>query len=134
MEIDLELNASQSDVRIEQIYQRLQVTPEQITAFCQRWKIIELAVFGSVLRDDFRVAGDDPSDIDLLYVFDSEVSYGFEFFDLKDELEILVNRKVDLVSKQGIANSRNWLRRKSILESASNLYLKFHLQGSGNRE
>ncbi|MDJ1173284.1 nucleotidyltransferase family protein [Roseofilum capinflatum] len=122
MDTDVKSNVSLSNGLIETIYKRLQVTPEQIMAFCQKWKIIELAVFGSVLRDDFRVAGDDPSDIDLLYVFDSGVTYGFEFFDIKEELEHLCDRKVDLVSKQGIANSRNWLRRKSILESAQVIY------------
>ncbi|OJJ24465.1 DNA polymerase subunit beta [Roseofilum reptotaenium AO1-A] len=107
-----------------QIYQRLQVTPEQVVAFCQKWKIIELSVFGSVLRDDFRSADNDPSDIDLLYVFDPGVTYGFDFWDIQEELERLFCRKVDLVSKQGIGKSRNWLRRKSILESAQVIYGK----------
>lgn len=124
METNLESKVYTPDLLIERIYQRLQVTPEQIMAFCQKWKIIELAVFGSVLRDDFRVAGDDPSDIDLLYIFESGVTYGFEFFDIQEELEHLCGRKVDLVSKQGIANSRNWLRRKSILESAQVISIK----------
>ena len=53
---------------MQQIYQRLNTTPEQLTDFCEAWKIEELALFGSVLRDDFRAEGDDPSDIDF-YIF-----------------------------------------------------------------
>lgn len=48
----------------EQIYKRLGVSAEQISEFCQQWKITELALFGSVLRDDFN----EESDIDFLYV------------------------------------------------------------------
>ncbi|MBP0030012.1 nucleotidyltransferase family protein [Roseofilum sp. Guam] len=124
METNLEPQLGQINIPIAQIYKRLQVTPEQVVAFCQKWKIIELSVFGSVLRDDFRSADNDPSDIDLLYVFDPGVTYGFDFWDIQKELERLFCRKVDLVSKQGIGKSRNWLRRKSILESAQVIYGK----------
>ncbi|MGC9524132.1 MAG: hypothetical protein ACP5D7_01170 [Limnospira sp.] len=37
-----------------QIYDRLGITPEQLAEFCQRWQIVELALFGSILRDDFK--------------------------------------------------------------------------------
>ena len=85
---------------------------------------MELYLFGSVLREDFRPDGDDPSDIDLLYTNSPGVRYGFKFFDMQEELEKLLNRKIDLVSKQGIENSRNYLRRKSILESIQVIYAK----------
>ncbi len=109
---------------LEQIYQHLNTTPEQIAQFCEKWQIIELALFGSVLRHNFRPDGDDPSDIDLLYVNSPEARYGFKFFDMQEELEKLLNRKVDLVSKKGIENSRNYLRRKSILELTQIIYTK----------
>ncbi|NJN86924.1 MAG: DNA polymerase subunit beta [Leptolyngbyaceae cyanobacterium SL_7_1] len=109
---------------MQRIYQRLNTTPEQLAQFCEKWQIAELAVFGSVLRDDFRVAGDDPSDIDLLYRSSPQIRYGFTLFDMKEELEKLFNRKVDLISETGIQNSRNWLRRKSILESKKIIYAK----------
>jgi uncharacterized protein len=109
---------------IQKIYQRLNTTPEKLARFCEKWQIIELALFGSALRDDFRPDGEDPSDIDLLYTNAPETRYGFQFFDMQEELEKLLNRKVDLVSKRGIENSRNYLRRKSILESTQVIYAK----------
>lgn len=109
---------------LQQIYQRLNTTPEKLVRFCEKWQIIELALFGSVLSDNFRPDGEDPSDIDLLYTNASETRYGFQFFDMQEELEKLLNRKVDLVSKRGIETSRNYLRRKSILESTQVIYAK----------
>ncbi|MFM7602635.1 MAG: nucleotidyltransferase family protein, partial [Pseudanabaena sp.] len=109
---------------LQQIYQRLNTTPEKLARFCEKWQIIELALFGSALRDNFRPDGEDPSDIDLLYTSAPETRYGFQFFDMQEELEKLLNRKVDLVSKRGIENSRNYLRRKSILESTQVIYAK----------
>ena len=109
---------------LQQIYQRLNTTPEKLVRFCEKWQIIELALFGSALSDNFRPDGEDPSDIDLLYTNASETRYGFQFFDMQEELEKLLNRKVDLVSKRGIETSRNYLRRKSILESTQVIYAK----------
>ncbi|NET49426.1 MAG: DNA polymerase subunit beta [Merismopedia sp. SIO2A8] len=48
------------------IAQRLHVSYDAIVEFCDRWHIIELALFGSILRDDFRA----DSDVDILVVFD----------------------------------------------------------------
>jgi len=111
-----------SAMPIQKIYQRLNLTPEQIVLFCEQWQIAELAVFGSILRDDFRADGDDPSDIDFLYILDRGVSYGFKIVQMRDELAELVNRPVDLVSELAIQQSRNWLRRKTILESKRTIY------------
>ncbi len=63
----------------------------------QRYPIARLALFGSVVRDDF-----DPekSDIDILVEFNGDI--GWEFFDLEAELEKILGRKVDLVSKRAI--------------------------------
>jgi predicted nucleotidyltransferase len=47
------------------IQKRLLISPEQLSAFCQDWKINELALFGSILRSDFR----DDSDIELVSLF-----------------------------------------------------------------
>ena len=107
---------------LQKIYQRLNTTPEKLARFCEKWQIIELALFGSALSDNFRPNGEDPSDIDLLYTSAPSTRYGFQFFDMQEELEKLLNRKVDLVSKRGIETSRNYLRRKSILESTQVIY------------
>ena len=106
------------------IYQRLNVNKTDIVRFCEKWQIIELSLFGSVLRDDFRANGENPSDIDFLYVSAPEAQYGFKFFDMKEELAQLLNREVDLVNKHSIEDSRNYLRRQSILESTQCIYAK----------
>lgn len=110
---------------IQKIYQRLNTTPERLADFCEKWKIEELALFGSVLRDDFRVDGSDPSDIDFLYLFIQGARHSlFDVMHLSEELEGLLQRKVDFVSKTAIQNSRNWLRRKEILGSGMIIYAK----------
>jgi len=113
----------QTSLSQTELYQRLSVTPALITQFCKKWQIVELSLFGSILRDDFRPTGDDPSDVDFLYVSAPEARYGFKFFDMQAELEQLLNRKVDLISKRGIEASRNPLRRKAILEAAQVIYV-----------
>lgn len=91
----------------------------QITAFCRRWKIARLEVFGSVLRDDF---GPD-SDLDVLVTFLPGVKRGLlDLAAAQTELEAILGRPVDLVTRAGIERSRNWIRRREILESARLLY------------
>jgi predicted nucleotidyltransferase len=114
----------QTSLSQTELYQRLRLPPAAIAQFCEKWQIVELSLFGSILRDDFRPAGEDPSDIDFLYVTAPEARYGFKFFDMQSELEHLLNRKVDLISKRGIEASRNPLRRKAILEAAQVIYVQ----------
>lgn len=112
-------------ISIPEIYQRLNTTPEEITNFCTKWHIAELALFGSVLRDDFRIAGENPSDIDWLYVFSQEANYSlFDLVNIREDLASLCQRRVDLVSKKAIQSSRNWLRRQEILDSMVVIYEK----------
>lgn len=122
------LQASQSPAHstlpTAKLYQRLNTTETAVSEFCERWQVIELSVFGSALRDDFRVEGADPSDVDFLYVSAPDARYGFQFFDMRAELVQLLGRKVDLVSKRGIERSRNFLRREAILESAQVIHAK----------
>lgn len=92
---------------------------ERIKAFCDRWQIIEFALFGSVLRDDFRP----DSDIDVLVTFAPEAKRGLsETLQMKDELQTIFGRNVDFIVKAAIERSENWLRRKNILESAQVIY------------
>jgi uncharacterized protein len=91
-----------------------------IQSTCKRWKIKELALFGSVLRDDFR----SDSDIDLLVTFEPDSKRGLtETLQIQDEFQTLFGRKVDLIVKSAIERSDNWLRKKKILESAQNIYV-----------
>ncbi|TVU54795.1 MAG: DNA polymerase subunit beta [Arthrospira sp. PLM2.Bin9] len=101
-----------------QIYNRLGITPEQLTEFCQRWQILELALFGSILRDDFNAN----SDVDILVMFQPNHSWGLEFISMREQLSTLFNRPVDLMTKQSIVNTHNVLRRQSILNSAEVIY------------
>lgn len=92
---------------------------QQIQEFCQKWQVTEFALFGSVLRDDFRP----DSDIDILVTFSPTAKRGLaETLQMRDELQVIFNRKVDLIVKAAIERSENWLRRKNILESAQVIY------------
>ena len=91
------------------------VQKEKIADFCRRWKIVEFALFGSALREDFRT----DSDIDVLVTFSDDAQWTLlDYVDMQDELKDLFGRDVDLVSRRGIERSRNYLRRKAILDSA----------------
>jgi predicted nucleotidyltransferase len=110
------MNAAASQVKI---YQRLSIAPSDLAAFCQRWQVAELSLFGSILRDDFS----ENSDVDVLVTYLPAAQRGlFEKTQMREELEALLHRRVDLVSKQAIAQSRNWLRRRNILDSAQVIY------------
>ena len=98
---------------------RIYIPSDEISAFCQRWQITRLALFGSVLRDDF---GPD-SDIDVLVKFDETARPTlFDMSQMETELEAILGREVDLVSQRGVERSHNYLRRKAILESAELVY------------
>ena len=92
---------------------------EKISKVCQNWQIVELALFGSVLREDFNLY----SDIDVLVSFAEEAK--ITFFDLdsiEQELSKLFNRSVDVVTKEAIEQSHNWIRKKNILENYQVIY------------
>ncbi len=93
---------------------------DKIADFCKRWQIKELALFGSVLRDDFRP----DSDIDLLVTFEPGASRSlFNQVDMQDELASMFGRKVDLVSRHGVERSENVRRRQEILATAEVIYV-----------
>jgi len=105
---------------LTQIYDRLNISPEELDRLCQDWHICELALFGSVLRDDFRP----DSDIDLLVSYLPTAQRGlFEAMELQEVFEKTFGREVDLVSKAAILRSRNWLRKRNILNSAKVIYV-----------
>ena len=94
---------------------------DEIAAFCDRWKITEFALFGSILRDDFRP----DSDVDVLVTFAPDATWGlFAVVQMQQELEAIVGRDVDFVERNAIERSHNWLRRKEILGSAKTFYVK----------
>ena len=98
----------------------LKVPREEIADFCCRWKIKELFLFGSVLRDDFRPE----SDIDVLVSFAPGTRpQSDELQEMKQELSKILGRQVDLVRKDLVESSKNYIRRKHILEHAEPLYV-----------
>lgn len=70
----------------------LEIPKERIAAFCRRHRIRRLALFGSILRDDFRPE----SDVDVLVEFEPGTKVGLRFFAIERELSELLSRKVDL--------------------------------------
>jgi len=83
-----------------------------VEAFCRKWKVAELSLFGSALSDNFRP----DSDVDVLVTFAPDARRSLmDWADMVDELEEIFGRPVDLVEKQGL---RNPFRRKAILDSA----------------
>lgn len=112
-------------IPVQKIYDRLGLTPPQLMEFCQKWQIAELAVFGSILRDDFRADGDDPSDIDLLFRYLPNTNMSLlRRARMKIEMEKLCQRPVDLVLFSETIASHNLNRKKYILESARLIYVK----------
>jgi predicted nucleotidyltransferase len=103
---------SQSKVRVT-------IPRKKLAEFCNRWKITELALFGSVLRNDFR----SDSDIDLLVSFSPRAKISlFDLVRMQNELKEIFGRDVDLVERRAIENSENYIRRKSILSNTKVIY------------
>ena len=81
--------------------------------------MVRFALFGSVLREDFRP----DSDIDILVAFaDDATPTLLDLARMEEELAALFNRQVDLLTWQGVEHSHNALRRRAILDSAQVIY------------
>nr|WP_242026442.1 nucleotidyltransferase family protein [Limnothrix sp. FACHB-881] len=99
---------------------KIHIPQQALIAFCQKWQIQEFSFFGSVLRDDFRP----DSDIDVMVSFEDSSTWGIlELVQMKRELQTLLGREVDLLTKKSIEQSHNWIRRKEILETAQVAYV-----------
>ncbi len=99
---------------------KIKIPKAKIAAFCKRWNVSEIAIFGSALRSDFHPT----SDIDILVSFKPQAHVTlFDMVLMQDELKAIFGREVDLISKRGVENSRNYLRRKAILESAQVIHV-----------
>ncbi len=104
---------------MDDVLARLGVTDEQIAAYCRKWAIVRFELFGSALRDDFRPE----SDIDVLVTFEPRANWTFrDDLTMEVELVLLFGRPVDLVERQLVEKSPNWVRRRHILESARPVY------------
>jgi uncharacterized protein len=100
--------------------QNINLSETEIADFCKRWCIRELALFGSVLREDF---GPD-SDIDVLISFAPEADWGlFDHLRMEEELSHLFNRNVDLLTRRAVEHNHNAPRRQEILGTAQTIYV-----------
>ena len=89
---------------------------DRIADFCRRWSITEFALFGSILRDDFRP----DSDIDVLVTFAPDAPWTlWDLSRMRDELRSIFGREVDLVEKKAL---RNPYRRQAILANHQVVY------------
>ena len=92
---------------------------DRIAELSTKWSVREFGVFGSAARGELRAG----SDIDVLVSFDRAVELDLiDIFHLKDELEALFGRKVDLVEREAIETSDNWIVRREILGSTEPVY------------
>jgi predicted nucleotidyltransferase len=92
----------------------IEIPRDQIADFCRRHRVRKLALFGSVLRDDFSPA----SDVDVLVEFEPGTKMGLRFFSLQDELSKILRRTVDL-------NTEGFLSRyfrEDVLAEAETIY------------
>ena len=97
-------------------FHKIDLPEKKITDFCRRWKVVELALFGSVLREDFRP----DSDIDVLVTFTPDAPWSlFDLAEMQEELKEIFGRDTDLVEKEGL---RNPFRRHEILNHMEVVY------------
>lgn len=101
-------------------YHGVQISRDKIAEFSRRWKIAELALFGSVLRDDFRP----DSDIDVLVTFvPGERRKLDDLLAMREELGAMFGHPVDIVERRLVEESPNYIRRKHILSHTESLYV-----------
>jgi len=97
-------------------YGQIDMSEKHIKEFCQKWKIRELALFGSVLRDDF----DSDSDVDVTVSFEDGAPWSlWDIMDMRKELQQMFGRPVDIVEKEAL---RNPFRRQEILSTRRIIY------------
>ena len=89
-----------------------------LDALCRRYGVERLELIGSFARGD---AGPG-SDVDILVTFKAETSIGLEFVKLKEELEALFGRKVDLLTRTSVENSPNKYFRRFALRRTKPIY------------
>ncbi|HOM18665.1 MAG TPA: nucleotidyltransferase family protein [Thermoguttaceae bacterium] len=97
---------------------KLPISSAQLEVFCRKWRVRELSLFGSVLREDFAPE----SDVDVLVSFAEDATWSlWDLIAMRDELTEVMGRPVDLVEKEGL---RNPFRRQRILETRKVIYTR----------
>ena len=97
----------------------IELPRKALQAFCEKWKIREMAVFGSALREDFGPE----RDVDVLVRFADDARWSlWDVIGAEDELAQILGRSVDLVERSTVEQSENWIRKDSILSTARVVY------------
>ena len=92
-----------------------------IRRFCERWRIQELAVFGSILDDRFRP----DNDVDLLASFEEDAPWDLlDLLRMQDEASQILGRQVEIVSRRGIEQNANRIIKREVLGTAETVYAK----------
>ncbi len=107
-------------VMIHTVQAAIPIPYDEISAFCKRWNVVRMELFGSVLRSDF-----DPSrsDVDVMVTFAPGRLPGWEFFaDFPEELSGIFGRKVDVQTRRGVEEMSNANRRQHILKNSEIIY------------
>ncbi len=99
----------------------IELPRSELAELCRKHNVRELAVFGSALGADFRP----DSDVDFLVRFQNDDAgpWMSHLTGLQEDLERLLSRPVDVVDWNGMEKSRNYIRRKAILEAHRLLYV-----------
>ena len=113
MRLSAPISRNNNNVKVQP---HIPIDHEMIAAFCRKWRINELALFGSVLREDF---GPD-SDVDVLVSLQPDHGLSlFDWVDMIEELKTLFGREIDLVEIETLSNP---FRRHSILTTRQVIY------------
>lgn len=92
---------------------------KDIESFCKKWRVRELCLFGSSVRGGFRA----DSDVDVMVSFAPQANHSLsDLVVMQEELKQIFGRQVDLVEKEAVEKSGNYIRRKKILGSQHVLY------------
>ncbi len=98
----------------------VEIPYDTLSDLCRRWQVAELALFGSVVRDDFSAG----SDIDVLVSFLPEARWTIlDEIRMEEEVSAVFGRRVELVPRRAVEQSQNPIRQKAILESAVSIYV-----------
>jgi predicted nucleotidyltransferase len=95
------------------------ISKSRLIDFCRRWKVTRVELFGSALREDFSAN----SDVDFLVTFEEGGSPDFfAFARMQRELEALIGRRVDVMTRRAVEQSPNPERKREILDSVKTIY------------
>lgn len=98
---------------------RIAIDRKKLADFCREWRLSELSLFGSVLRDDFGPE----SDVDVLVSFEPQAHPTLpDLLKMQEQLEALFCHRVDLLTRRSVEANENYIRRKAILDSAEAIY------------